>query len=36
MLEWVWSYLAYERGARLITGSPEVKVKEARGIKMMD
>ena len=32
MLEWVWSYFAYERGARLITGSAEVKVKEVRGI----
>ena len=33
MLEWVWSYFVYERGARLITGSAEVKVKEVRGIK---
>ena len=36
MLEWVWSYFVYERGARLITGSSQVKVKKARGIKMVD
>ena len=36
MLEWVWSYFVYERGARLITGSSQVKVKKARGIKMID
>ena len=36
MLEWVWSYFVYERGARLITGSPEVKVKKVRGIRMQD
>ena len=34
MLEWVWSYFVYDRGARLITGSPEAKVKKVRGIKM--
>jgi NADH dehydrogenase len=36
MLEWVWSYFVYERGARLITGNPEAKVKKVRGIKMQD
>jgi hypothetical protein len=36
MMDWVWNYLANERGARTITGDPELKVKEVRGIKMGD
>jgi NADH dehydrogenase len=36
MLEWIWSYFVYERGARLITGNPEVKVKKVRGIRMQE
>jgi len=24
MIQWAWSYLTYERGARLITGSDEL------------
>jgi len=24
MIQWAWSYLTYERGARLITGSNEL------------
>ena len=34
MMDWVWNYLANERGARTITGDPELKVKEVRGINM--
>jgi NADH dehydrogenase len=36
MMDWVWNYLANERGARTITGDPELKVKEVRGINMGD
>jgi NADH dehydrogenase len=36
MMDWVWNYLANERGARAITGDPELKVKEVRGINMGD
>ena len=36
MVEWFWNYLAHERGSRLITGDPEVKIKEVRGVKMYD
>jgi NADH dehydrogenase len=36
MMDWVWNYLANERGARTITGDPQLKVKEVRGIKMGD
>ena len=24
MIQWAWSYFTYERGARLITGSPDL------------
>ncbi len=36
MFEWVWNYLAHERGARIITGDPRTKIKEIRGAKMYD
>jgi NADH dehydrogenase len=36
MMDWIWNYLVNERGARTITGDPELKVKEVRGIKMGD
>ena len=36
MMDWVWNYLANERGACTITGDPELKVKEVRGINMGD
>jgi NADH:ubiquinone reductase (H+-translocating) len=31
MLQWAWSYLAYQRGIRLITGEPAVRLSRARG-----
>ncbi len=34
MMDWVWNYLVNERGARTITGDPQLKVKEVRGINM--
>ncbi|MCJ7535449.1 MAG: hypothetical protein MUO57_07950 [Anaerolineales bacterium] len=27
MMDWAWNYLANERGARTITGDPQLKVK---------
>jgi len=36
MMDWAWNYLVNERGARTITGDPELKVKEVRGINMAD
>jgi NADH dehydrogenase len=36
MMDWAWNYLLNERGARTITGDPELKVKEVRGINMTD
>ncbi|MGB3702343.1 MAG: hypothetical protein WA997_13830, partial [Anaerolineales bacterium] len=36
MMAWAWNYLANERGARTITGDPQLKVKEVRGINMAD
>jgi NADH dehydrogenase len=36
MMDWIWNYLAHERGARTITGDPQIKVKEVRGIKRFD
>lgn len=36
MFEWIWNFLAYERGARIITGDPETTIKEIRGAKMYD
>ncbi len=36
MFEWIWNFLAHERGARIITGDPETKIKEIRGAKMYD
>ena len=36
MMDWAWNYLANERGARTITGDPQLKVKEVRGINMAD
>ncbi len=36
MMDWVWNYLVNERGARIITGDPQLKVKEVRGINMAD
>jgi NADH dehydrogenase len=36
MMDWVWNYLANERGARTITGDPQLKVKDVRGINMAD
>jgi NADH dehydrogenase len=36
MLDWVWNYLSFERGARIITGDPKLKIKEVRGIRSVD
>ena len=36
MMDWAWNYLLNERGARTITGDPELHVKEVRGINMAD
>ena len=36
MMDWVWNYLVNERGARAITGDPELMVKELRGVSMID
>jgi NADH dehydrogenase len=36
MMDWVWNFLIHERGARTITGDPEMKVKEVRGVKRFD
>jgi NADH dehydrogenase len=36
MMDWIWNYLVNERGARTITGDPQLKVKEVRGINMAD
>lgn len=36
MMDWFWNYLVHERGARAITGDPQVKVKEVRGLKRFD
>jgi len=36
MTDWAWNYLANERGARTITGDPELQIKEIRGINMAD
>jgi len=36
MMDWVWNYLVNERGARTITGDPQLKVKEVRGINLAD
>jgi len=36
MMDWAWNYLLNERGARTITGDPELKVKKVRGINMAD
>ncbi len=36
MMDWVWNYLVNERGARTITGDPQLKIKEVRGINMAD
>ena len=30
MIEWIWAYLTYQRGIRLITGDPHVEVWRAR------
>lgn len=35
-LEWMWTFLRFERGSRLITGDPKVKIKEVRGVTMID
>jgi NADH dehydrogenase len=34
LLEWIWNYLVHERGNRLITGKPEIKIKEVRDVRM--
>ena len=36
MMAWAWNYLVNEREARTITGDPQLKVKEVRGINMAD
>ena len=36
MMDWIWNYLAHERGARAITGDPQMRVKEVRGLKRFD
>ena len=35
-LEWMWTFLKFERGSRLITGDPQVKIKEVRGVDIID
>ena len=30
MIQWAWAYLTYQRGIRLITGSPEMHLERAR------
>ena len=30
MIQWAWAYLMYQRGIRLITGSPEMRLERAR------
>jgi NADH:ubiquinone reductase (H+-translocating) len=32
MFEWAWAYIAYQRGARLITGDPNEHVSAPRGV----
>ncbi len=32
MFSWLWSYLFFTKSARLITGNPEARVKEPRGL----
>jgi len=32
MVNWAWQWLFQARGARLITGSPEIEVKQARDL----
>lgn len=34
LFEWIWNYLVHERGTRLITGKPEIKIKEVRDVRM--
>jgi NADH dehydrogenase len=36
MMDWTWNYLVNERGARTITGDPELRVKEVRGVRMVE
>jgi NADH:ubiquinone reductase (H+-translocating) len=31
MIQWAWAWLTYQRGIRLITGSPEVALERSRG-----
>jgi NADH dehydrogenase len=31
MIQWAWAWLTYQRGIRLITGSPEVELERSRG-----
>jgi NADH dehydrogenase len=31
MVQWAWAWVTYQRGIRLITGSPEIELAEARG-----
>ncbi len=31
MIQWAWAYLSYQRGIRLITGSPHIELRRARG-----
>ena len=35
MLDWFLNYRISERGSRITTGDPEIKIKEIRGAKMM-
>jgi len=36
MLDWIWNFMAFERGTRIITGDPSMHVKEIRGVEMYD
>lgn len=36
MLDWIWNYMAFERGTRIITGDPSMQIKEIRGVEMYD
>ncbi len=31
MVQWAWAWLTYQRGIRLITGSPEIRLERSRG-----
>jgi NADH dehydrogenase len=36
LLGWMWNFLSGERSSRLISGDPELKIKEIRGVNMFE